>query len=383
MHWSDYIIAIVLAIGVTAALTILVRRVAVKRGVVDRPESDLSRKIHRQPMPLLGGLAVYLGFVVVTLVFAYFIPRLYGGYLLPKHLFGLWLGGLVVVIGGSWDDARRLSPSRQILFPILASLVVVASGIGIQYISNPFGDAIQLDQWRWTLFTWHGLPYGITLLADLFTFVWLMGMMYTTKFLDGLDGLATGVTTIGAVAIFILSVGRTVAQPETALLAAIFAGAGVGFLIFNWHPAKLFLGEGGSVLIGFLLGALSIISGAKIAMALLVMGIPILDVIWVIIRRGIVERRSILASDRKHLHFRLLDLGLSQRQVVVLLYALTGAFGIIGLLLSGREKVWSIVVLGMIMIVLAVIVVKINRGTTTNTQPTKTESSPKSNQSES
>ncbi|MFA6198499.1 MAG: MraY family glycosyltransferase [Patescibacteria group bacterium] len=359
MHWTDYLIAAGLSVVLTAAFTVLVRRVAVQRCVVDRPEADPTRKIHRQPMPLLGGLAIYLGYVIVTLIFTYIAPRLLGGYLLPKHLFGLWLGGLVVVVGGAWDDAKRLSPGRQILFPIIASLIVVASGIGIQYISNPFGNAIQLDQWRWTLFTWHGLPYSITLLADLFTFVWLMGMMYTTKFLDGLDGLATGITTIGAVAIFILSVGRTVAQPETALLAAIFAGAGVGFLIFNWHPAKIFLGEGGSVLIGFLLGTLSIISGAKIAMALLVMGIPILDVIWIIIRRGIVERRSILTSDRKHLHFRLLDLGLSQRQVVVLLYVLTGAFGLIGLLLSGREKVWSLAILGGIMIVLGVIVVKL------------------------
>jgi UDP-N-acetylmuramyl pentapeptide phosphotransferase/UDP-N-acetylglucosamine-1-phosphate transferase len=152
-----------------------------------------------------------------------------------------------------------------------------------------------------------------------------------------------------------------VAQPETALLAAIMMGTGVGFLLFNWHPAKIFLGEGGSVLIGFLLGTLSIISGAKIAMALLVMGIPILDVLWVIIRRGLVERRSIVSPDRKHLHFRLLDLGLSQRQVVTLLYTLTAAFGVIGLLLSGRSKAWSLLVLGVIMAVMGMVVVKLYR----------------------
>ena len=146
MRWTDYLIAIVLALGFTAGLTAIVRRVVVRRGVVDRPEIDLTRKIHRQPIPLLGGLAIYFGFVIVTFIFAYITPRLFGGYLLPKHLFGLWLGGLVVVLGGAWDDAKRLTPGRQIIFPILASLIVIASGIGIQYISNPFGNAITLDQ---------------------------------------------------------------------------------------------------------------------------------------------------------------------------------------------------------------------------------------------
>lgn len=148
-----------------------------------------------------------------------------------------------------------------------------------------------------------------------------------------------------------------VGQPETALLALIFAGAGAGFLIFNFHPAKIFLGEGGSVLVGFILGVLAIISGAKVATALLIMGIPILDVVWVLIRRLFFEKKSPVLGDKKHLHFRLLDVGMSHKQAVLFLYLATATFGIVSLLLTGKAKVWSLVILAGVMLILGVIVV--------------------------
>jgi len=348
--------AFLLSLGIT----LFVRRWALRRGLVDRPEDDPNRKIHRQPIPLMGGAAIAISFGLVVVGYALFSDRFLAGYLMVKHVVGLLLGVGWLMIGGYLDDRQRLSPAKQLIWPLLAALTIVVSGIGVDYISNPFGEAINLRNVSWTLFTFHGLPYGITLAADAFTVLWLMGMMYTTKFLDGLDGLVTGLGAIGSVIVFILSLRSDVAQPETALLAIILAGALLGFLVWNFHPAKIFLGEGGSLLVGFLLGVLSIISGGKIATALLIMGIPILDVAWVIVRR-LFTRRSVASADRKHLHFRLLDAGLSQRTAVLLLYGLTIAFGITGLLVQGQQKALALVILAGSMILLGIFVVVVSR----------------------
>ena len=179
-----------------------------------------------------------------------------------------------------------------------------------------------------------------------------MGMMFTTKLLDGLDGLTSGIATIGAFIIFVLSLTDKTFQPDVALLAVVFAGACAGFLFLNAYPAKIFLGEGGSLWVGFMLGMLAIISGGKVATALLIMGIPILDVIWVIIRRLFFEHKSIGRGDSKHLHFRLLTAGLSHRQSVLLLWGFAGLFGLASLFLQTRGKVYSLVVLVLVMIIL-------------------------------
>ena len=163
--------------------------------------------------------------------------------------------------------------------------------------------------------------------------------------------MVPGVTAIGALVIFTVSLYWDVPSSGTSVLALILAGACLGFLIYNWHPAKIFLGEGGSVFCGFMLGVLAIISGSKIATALLIMGIPILDVIWVIIRR-LWQGRSPVSADRKHLHFRLLDIGLSQRQAVIFLYFLTAAFGVTSLFLRSRGKLIALAVLAGIMVFL-------------------------------
>lgn len=353
----DYFVGLSFSFLIVWLGTLLVRRLAWRSQLVDRPEQEPERKIHPAAIPLLGGLGIYLAVIILILFFSLINNRLLGGYLLTKHLVGILLGGFWLMLGGYLDDRYRLSPVKQFIFPVLATLTIIASGVGVSYISNPFGSPIQLDGIRFTLFHWNGLPYGITLWSDLFTIVWLLGMMYTTKFLDGLDGLATGIGAIGSMIIFSLSLTKTVAQPETALLAIVFAGACLGFLLWNFHPAKIFLGEGGSVFIGFFLGVLAIISGAKIATALLIMGIPILDVAWVILRRLFWEKRSIISADKKHLHFRLLDAGLSHRQAVVFLYFLTAVFGLTGLFLNGKNKILSLAVLAGCMVILALFVV--------------------------
>jgi UDP-GlcNAc:undecaprenyl-phosphate GlcNAc-1-phosphate transferase len=190
-----------------------------------------------------------------------------------------------------------------------------------------------------------------------------MTMTYTTKLLDGMDGLVTGISTIAALVIFGLSLTPQVMQEQTAMLAITLAGSLLGFLILNFYPAKIFLGESGSTFTGFMLAVLAIVSGGKMAITLLVMGIPLLDMIWVIYKR-IRSGRSPFSGDREHLHFKLLEVGLSQPQAVIFLYALSAIFGIAGLFLQSRGKLiaLSILVIVMLAILSAVVAIYKRRG---------------------
>lgn len=345
-----YFLAFFLAFLLVIFLTYFIRRLAIKHNVLDFP--FLARKVHKKNTPLWGGVAIYISFSVVLIIVALFTDKLVNSYMLPKHLIGILLGGLFLVVGGMLDDKYRLKPWQQFIWPAISAIVVIGSGIGINYISNPLGNALQLDQFKIKFFEFSGAPYYFVIFADIFTFVWILGMIYTTKFLDGLDGLVPGISVITSFVIFFLSIKPEVMQLPTAMLAIIFAGAIAGFLLWNFNPAKIFLGEGGSTLCGFMLGTLAIISGGKIATALLCMGVPILDALWVIIRR-IFEHHSPFFGDKKHLHFRLLDVGFSHWQVVVFLWILSASFGATALFIQGKQKIIALAVLGGIMIVLA------------------------------
>ncbi len=350
----NYLLAFVITFILSAILTVLVRKIALYFKIVDQPIGE--RKIHKTPMPLLGGLAVFFSFASVLVFYSYFTDFIIYDFIQPKFIVGIILAGLLIIIGGFLDDKYHWQPKSQIIFPILAAIVIVASGIGISHIRNPFGGIISFNNWQFILFWFQGIPYKVTLFADLFTLIWLMGMMYTTKLLDGLDGLVSGITVIGSLIIFAVAINKEVAQFNTALIAIILAGAFAGFLLLNFHPARIFLGEGGSLLAGLMLGILAIISGSKVATALLIMGVPILDVVWVILRRLIYYRKISLA-DRKHLHFRLLDIGLSHRQAVVFLYCLTALFGSFALFLQTFGKLLALLALAVFMLILAAILV--------------------------
>ncbi|EKD46170.1 MAG: hypothetical protein ACD_68C00123G0005 [uncultured bacterium] len=353
-----YLGTFLIAIALSAILTVAVIKLAKFWKVYDQPNQE--RKIHQQNIPLLGGLAIYLTFAAVAVALGFGLDKLFGGYLLVKHLLSLLLGGSIIMLGGFLDDKYRLKPHQQFIWPLIASLVIVAGGIGVSYLRNPFGSAIQLDNWNFKLFEWQENPYKITLWSDLFTIAWLLGMSYTTKFLDGLDGLVAGITGIASLFLFTLSLSSEVNQPETALLLIIFAGASLGFLFFNFNPAKIFLGEGGSIFMGFALGVLAIISGGKVATALLLLGIPILDAAWVISQR-LYKGRKVTEADQRHLHFQLLSLGLTVKQTVILLYAITAIFGALALASETTGKVWLLSALVLLMIVIAAVVLKIKK----------------------
>jgi UDP-GlcNAc:undecaprenyl-phosphate GlcNAc-1-phosphate transferase len=186
--------------------------------------------------------------------------------------------------------------------------------------------------------------------------LWMMGMIFTTKFLDGLDGLCAGISLIGGLTLFTLSLLPKVNQPMTAILAIIFVGSLLGFLFYGFYPASIFLGESGSTFCGFILGVLAIILGGKIATALLVMGIPILDVAWAIVRR-LWYKQSPFKADKSHLHHRLLDIGLSQKQTVLLLYGISAIFGFTAVFLQSFGKLIALIILFCVMLALAISVV--------------------------
>ncbi len=349
-----YFWPILAAFAAAVILTPLVRAAAFRFGAIDQPAGG--RKIHARPMPLWGGAAVF-GAVAAAIALALALGWLPGTHIREKYLVGIIIASGLLIIGGLLDDKYSLKPSRQIIWPVLAVLVIVGSGIGIKFITNPFGGQLYLDRQMFTVLWWQGLPYRLTPAADIFTLVWLLGMTYTTKFLDGLDGLVSGVNVIGALVIAAVSLMKEVAQPDTALLAFIIAGAFLGFLIFNFHPARIFLGEGGSTLAGFLLGVLAIISGGKIATTLLVLGLPLFDAAFVILRRAFWLRRSPTQADRSHLHFLLLDIGFSHRQAVLFYYFIAAAFGVSTLFLDGWGKLVALGALASLLAALAAAVV--------------------------
>lgn len=333
---SWMLIALAVSFSATRLLVALVPRL----GVVDRP--DGARRLHARPVPLLGGVAPFLAVAACMVALLLSGDALTGGLVTPRHYLGFLLGGLVLMVGGYLDDRHRLSPKLAIAAPVAAALVAIASGIQVEKLTNPFGGVLELAAWQ----------------SDVLVFLWLMGAMYTTKFLDGLDGLATSVSSVGAVMVMGLALTAAYFQPDVAVFAAVGVGALAGFLMWNVPSAAIFLGEGGSTFTGYLIGTLAVISGGKIATAALVLGIPIMDVAWVILRRwkagGV---KNVFKGDRKHLHHRLLALGWTNGQVVAGYTLVAAAFGAAALFLQSREKLLAMLALMLLMLFLAAFLV--------------------------
>lgn len=351
-----YSIIFISTIILSVFCTWIVKLIAKRFGIIDKPDKE--RKFHARGTPLLGGIAIFAAFF---LVLYFFKADLTAGDLRYSHWLGFFLGGACLMIGGFFDDKYRLRPGLQLIFPVLAALLVIAGGVGIEKITNPLGGYLYLDSYNIPLFSWNDVRHYFVILSDVIVFLWLMGMMYTTKLLDGVDGLVSGLIAIGALITFLFTMTTQYFQPDIGLAALILAGACFGFLILNWHPAKIFLGEGGSLFLGYALGVFAVISGGKIAIALLVMAIPIMDLIWTIVRRLMDGKNPFKISDRKHLHFRLQDIGFSPRQTVLLYYALAAAFGLSALVLQSKGKIFALSILIVVMLALIIIFNKIDK----------------------
>lgn len=323
-----YTLFLLVSFTLAAALSLAVKKAAFRLNIVDYPSGG--RKIHTTPTPLLGGVAIFLSFFLVLAAIYFWQPNFFK-HLSVYQLLAMFIGAILIMIGGYLDDKHDLPAKKQIIWPFLAALAIVFGGVNLKEITNPFGGTLKLT------------PLTVNALV----FAWLMGMMYTTKFLDGLDGLVAGLGSIGSLMIFFLSLTPKFFQADLALVALIFVGALLGFLLFNFYPAKIFLGEGGSLLVGFVLGVLAIVSGSKIATALLVMGIPAADVLLVAVNR-LISGRSPFTGDSSHLHHRLLSLGLSARQTVIVLYLIAAVFGVSTLFLQSRQKFTVLLILFML-----------------------------------
>lgn len=337
-----YSLSFFLAFLLALLLVPMVKKIAVRFDIVDKAGRE-DRKIHLSDKPLLGGAAIFASFFAVIFLFRVFgfgdfsrIP--------DNFLIGIFIGALFIMIGGALDDKFNLRPYQQIVWPLLAAASVLFFGLKITYITNPLGGPTS------------AIIYLAPAIGGIISFIWLMVMMYTTKFLDGLDGLATGVAAIAAVIIFLLSLDWDVPLSGTGIMALALVGAALGFLVFNWRPAQIFLGEGGSIFLGFMLGALSIISGSKIATTFLVVGVPALDVAWVFIQRLARGESPFSHADRKHLHYRLLDLGFSQKGAVLFLYFVALSFGSLAIFAKSFGKLIGLIILIIFMAVIALMV---------------------------
>lgn len=324
----------------SVVFTWLAMHIAKRFRILDEP--DGKRKIHAKAIPLLGGMAIYLALLVSTLPVLFFTNHFTQGEITIWHFLGFFLGGGLLIAGGIVDDKYTLPAKESVLFPVLASVTVILFGMGISQMTNPFGETFILSN----------------TISHLFTFLWLMGMIYTTKLLDGMDGLATGVGLIASLIMALLALSVAFYQPDVALFALIAVAVLCGFLLWNLPPAQIFLGEGGSTFVGFLVGTLAVISGSKVATALLVMGIPVLDVLFVMMDR---YRRNVpifTSSDRTHLHFRLKDQGLNERMILAMYYILSLIFGVTTLIFESWQKVIALGVLFVMMLLLLRVVSK-------------------------
>jgi UDP-GlcNAc:undecaprenyl-phosphate/decaprenyl-phosphate GlcNAc-1-phosphate transferase len=320
------VITFVLAAIACAGVTPLVRRMAFKVGVFDDPNDD--RRVHTQPTPRLGGIAIYLGFMLALftmLNFALthsFVIQHYLDTPDLAHLIGLLFGGTLMMGVGLWDDVMTMRPRDKFLAQFAVSFVaVVMYGFTIQQMKVPHFGFIDLG--------WFAIPFSI---------FWYMGMVNAINFLDGLDGLVTGVTIIAALTMIVVSVWK--GQYLVAITMAALAGSAAGFLPFNYNPARIFMGDGGSLFIGFVLASAAVEGKAKGAIAislvvpfLIILAFPILDTAHVIIRR-LRSGAPLFAADRSHTHHKLLDLGLSQRAAVNLIYAVCGVLCALVLVLA-------------------------------------------------
>ncbi len=338
--WAVYIVVFAVAALASWMMTPVAAAVSRRFGLVDVPGG---RRQHQGAIPRLGGIAIYAGFMLAT---ALTLPVLVQRYSMADwtRLAGLLLGGTVIFVGGLLDDRRQFSALTQLVLLVIVAAIAIRYTVFIEIVNNPLTG---------TPFKF-GLPLTIA-----FTLVWLSGMTTTVNWLDGLDGLSAGVSGIAMLVFFIhmLRMG----QPSQALLPLALLGAIVGFLPRNWHPAKIFIGSSGAYFLGFAVGALAIIGVARTGTALLVLGVPILDVAWQIFDR-VRHRRSPGSSDRGHLHFRLVDLGLPQERIVLLYCALSAALGGLALLMPPPlYKLLALAALGLTVVVVLVVLTRMGQ----------------------
>lgn len=327
MLWHDICLGIA-ALVLALVFVPLAMKLAYKIGAVDKPNA---RKVHTKIMPRMGGLGIYLAYIIVVLATQK----------MNMQLAGLLLGSTILVVLGIFDDMKDLNAKFKLLIQILAAVIVMAFGVRIEFMTNVFGGgAIYLDI----------LSLPITLL-------WIVGITNAINLIDGLDGLAGGIATIAALSMAV--VGWIYGQYLMASMAIILAGATMGFLRYNFHPAKVFMGDTGSLFLGFNLSVLAIMGVAKsvtfisLAAPVLVLGVPIFDTFFAILRRK-MNHKPIFAADKDHLHHRLLSMGFSHRKTVLIIYAISFFLALSAILITYLSTAEAVAVVAIVLSVILI-----------------------------
>ena len=316
------LLALVLAGMVSFASTPLVKALSVKMGAVDVPKDG--RRMHDHPIPRMGGLAIFFGFVVSMLLF---VP-------LDMEKKGMLLGAVIIVVLGILDDIYALPAVPKFLVQIIAALVAVVAGNRIDVLSNPnIFSSNPVWQLGW-------LAYPVTV-------IWIVAITNSVNFIDGLDGLACGVSTISAASMLVIAllVSELDGELDVAVMMAALVGACIGFLPYNFNPAKIFMGDTGSTFLGFIMAVVSVNGMFKqytiisFVVPFLMLGLPIFDECFAVIRR-LSRGQSPMAPDRGHVHHRLIDMGFSQKQAVGVLYVISAILGLSAVVLTagGAQK---------------------------------------------
>lgn len=326
-----YPIAFIMAFLISLFSTPLSKRIAFKVGAIDYPKD---RGMHKKPMPRAGGTAIVFGFILTVIII---IPLLF-----PKtasidivEILGLVLGSIVIASVGFLDDIYELRPKIKLLFQFIAALIIVYTGTTISAFTWPFAD--------------NGVIF-LGEFAKILTIVWVVGVTNAVNLIDGLDGLAAGVSSIAALCLMLLAILTANPVPVTIILTAALAGACLGFLPHNFNPATIFMGDTGSNFLGFALAVISIqgllksYTAITVIISVIVLGLPIFDTFFAIIRR-LLNGQPVMQADRGHLHHRLVDRGYSQKRAVLTLYGVSGGFGIAGILFAINDVLLAVFIL--------------------------------------
>ncbi|MBO5167585.1 MAG: undecaprenyl/decaprenyl-phosphate alpha-N-acetylglucosaminyl 1-phosphate transferase [Phascolarctobacterium sp.] len=324
---SIYGFPFMLAMFVSYVLTPYIKKLAFKIGAVDRPDN---RKVHKKIMPRLGGLAIYIAFMIGCVA----------SMEITWDIFGILLGGTLIVALGVADDVYQLPAKVKLLGQIAAACVLVIFDIRIEWVNNPLGGYFYLD-----------------MLSIPFTIFWVISFTNVVNLIDGLDGLAAGVSAIASLTVILVSV--QMGYFHVAILTAALAGAIIGFIRYNFNPATIFMGDTGSMFIGYMLAAISVYGAVKTAatIALIVpaiaLGLPILDTAFAIMRRY-VNGRPIFQPDKGHLHHRLLATGMSHKETVLFMYGITAVLCIGAVLWAEMDGFYAALIIAVIMTAVAV-----------------------------
>ncbi|MGE5544320.1 MAG: glycosyltransferase family 4 protein [Bacillota bacterium] len=326
-----YALGVIIAFIMAYLLMPLIARLAFRIGAIDQPSA---RKVHSKPMPRLGGTGIFLAFVVVIMATQGLDPT----------LMGILLGGTAIFLVGVLDDIYRLSPWTKLVAQIVAALIAVYFGVRVHVMTNPFDGVFQLG----------ALSIPLTLL-------WIIGITNAVNLIDGLDGLAGGVCAIAAITIGVVAWKGD--QTVIAYVALVLAGAIAGFLPHNFHPARIFMGDSGSMFLGFVLACLSVSGLAKgatlvsLCIPVIILGIPVFDTLFAIIRR-VNNQAPIFGADKAHLHHRLMDMGISHQKSVVIIYIVSALLGGAAVVMAYVSSPKALLILA---VVLALIIIGANR----------------------